>query len=520
MERGAASLGRDKPRYADLIRSLLAIDTPDYLQAAQHLREQMGGARWAEFLKANIDLSHADANPASLDLARAIWRLGTRLLITTNYDRVLDWACPWHHDLVRLDNTALAELAMLVREALHRPTIWHLHGHIDNVDGLVLTPDGYHKLYLGKDSEARYQAALEVLRMQMASRTLLFIGFSLDDAFLGMQISGVFELFRGYTSSAYALVHRSEIERVRAKNLPVELVPFDEFGPPLVALVHELASLSHSNARHVPETLSSVSTLMTPGRTATPSQSRAVVPEPEENPFNQVTAIREPERFIGRDSQYRRLCRLLDGGSVALIGAPKIGKSSLLYQLVRTWPGNVLGPLDLQGIEETAHFYEELGALLGLARVSWRELRNTLRDRHILLLLDELDSGPRRCLDSEHLMGFRSLCSQHSGCKLVSASRQPVKEVFPDTHKGSPAYNFLQPLELREFSADEARVLLAHPWAPAAQHFEPATVDEILALAGGHPFLLQRGAFHCYEALLEPELDWRSAWQLDREHML
>jgi len=30
----------------------------------------------------------------SLELARAVWRLGSRLVVTTNYDKVLQWACP------------------------------------------------------------------------------------------------------------------------------------------------------------------------------------------------------------------------------------------------------------------------------------------------------------------------------------------------------------------------------------------------------------------------------------------
>jgi hypothetical protein len=51
------------------------------------------------------------------------------------------------------------------------------------------------------------------------------------------------------------------------------------------------------------------------------------------NPFTDVVAICDPARFVGREPLLERLLRVLEGGSVALVGERKIGKSSLLHRL-------------------------------------------------------------------------------------------------------------------------------------------------------------------------------------------
>ncbi len=54
-----------------------------------------------------------------------------------------------------------------------------------------------------------------------------------------------------------------------------------------------------------------------------------------ENPFTDTMAIRDGVRFVGRESELRRLKQMLRGGSVSLQGDHKMGKSSLLYLGVR-----------------------------------------------------------------------------------------------------------------------------------------------------------------------------------------
>ncbi len=240
---GAARLEREG-KNAGLVRALVEDDPPDYLQAAQKLRDKLGPL-WGGFLKDAIDVSRAEVANGSLALARAVWRLGSRLVITTNYDQVLRWACPaeGRDDLKIWDINAPAEQAEYLRRGeLRAPTVWHLHGHIDDAAELILTPDGYASLYpVAGEAEPRHQAALETLRHLLASRSFLFVGFSLDDEHFGVELRRMLDVFERFGGPHYALVHQRDVERLRGLERSVELIPFEDFGKPLLELLGELS---------------------------------------------------------------------------------------------------------------------------------------------------------------------------------------------------------------------------------------------------------------------------------------
>ena len=122
---------------AKVVRSVLEIRRPDVHYAANQARDALGSV-WYEFLKDKLDIQFERVDPASLELARRIWRLGSNLIITTNYDDVLRWSCPRQEDLQILDIEAPVELASLLQRKLERPTIWHLHGRISKASQLIL----------------------------------------------------------------------------------------------------------------------------------------------------------------------------------------------------------------------------------------------------------------------------------------------------------------------------------------------------------------------------------------------
>jgi len=257
------------------------------------------------------------------------------------------------------------------------------------------------------------------------------------------------------------------------------------------------------------------------------SPSAEVLPDPSclpgllpPNPFGHTLAIRDAARFIGREAELRRLQTMLVGGSVALQGEAKIGKSSLLWRLKGVWQGEAIGPLDCQELADRDDFYACLAEMLHLADSGWSAIRRALKVWTRLLLLDELDAGPSIGLTYQDLARFRGVCNSHAGLKIVAVSRKPLKEVFPDPGRGSEAYNFLVPLTLGLMPAVEACRLLAHPWVPDVPQFDPDISDELLRLAGGHPFKLQRAAFHRYEALVDPAYDWLAAYRQDLEYLL
>ena len=128
------------------MEGLLQMTAPDYRGAADIARKGLGGL-WYKLLEDELNPEQKRARPASLALAKAIWQLGSKLVITTNYDKVLHWTCPNQGDLVSWNIAAPADQVRLLRGELSKPTIWYLHGTIQDSGRLVLTPDGYSTLY-------------------------------------------------------------------------------------------------------------------------------------------------------------------------------------------------------------------------------------------------------------------------------------------------------------------------------------------------------------------------------------
>jgi hypothetical protein len=170
-------------------------DDPDaYLDAAKVARDARG-ALWFPFLKAQFDPPAERVRPASLDVARAIWRLGSPLVVTTNYDKVLRWASPQERDLRHWTVSDRVNLVDIHRDCVGQPAVWHLHGFIDRPEEIILTPDGYSMLYpTAGQVQVDYEAALVTLRHLLTARTFLFIGFGMEGA-IQRQIRWVRETF-------------------------------------------------------------------------------------------------------------------------------------------------------------------------------------------------------------------------------------------------------------------------------------------------------------------------------------
>ena len=232
---------------AELVRAFLKIQRPDFLYAAQQARDALG-AVWYEYLKQVLDIPHERIDDGSLELARSVWRLGSNLVITTNYDEVLRWACPQQGDLQTWDIEAPVQQAYLLRGEMDRPVIWHLHGRISNPSELILARDGYKLLYPedGRiDRERQYQAALATLRQLAVAKSVLFVGFSLEDEHVGVELKSVHEIYEG-AGQHFAIVQARDADRIRNLKMGIEPITFEDFGEPLLALLKELEAVAGS----------------------------------------------------------------------------------------------------------------------------------------------------------------------------------------------------------------------------------------------------------------------------------
>ena len=131
-----AAEGRDQ--YANAVRAMLGFSPPNTMEAARWAHEGLG-MQWAEFLEQTFDVRRDEVSPESLELARRIWRLGSNLVVTTNYDRVLRWSCA-SEDFVEWQIQQPEGQRNAMRGTLDKPTIWHLHGSITEPSKIILKP--------------------------------------------------------------------------------------------------------------------------------------------------------------------------------------------------------------------------------------------------------------------------------------------------------------------------------------------------------------------------------------------
>ena len=267
-----------------------------------------------------------------------------------------------------------------------------------------------------------------------------------------------------------------------------------------------------------------------------PTPGPAPAPVQWQNPFIEVFALRDEQRFIDRDSDLRLLRLRLSSGLVSLQGDNKIGKSSMLWKLAVTWPEPVIGPLSFQ-VRSWAEMVKEITCQAGKSYKNRADFRDALLHFHGLLLLDEMELGPGKGLTHKDCSFLRGCLEENRGLKMVIASRKPVMKDSRFVGADSPLYNICQPHILGPFEEAAARQLLAHPWAPGVPGFGVEMENELLALAlyvcrespgknmekekpGYHPYLLQRAACHGFEGLADPGYDWKTAFQQDKEQML
>jgi hypothetical protein len=229
------------------------LEDNEYLDAARVARDALGSL-WFDFLKAQFDPPAEHVLPASLEVARAVWRLGSPLVVTTNYDKVLRWASPQQRDLRHWTVGDRVNLVDIQRNSVEQPVIWHLHGFIDRPEEIILTPDGYRALYPpSNEVQTNYKAALETLRYLLTARTFLFIGFGVEDA-IQQQIRWVQETFGGAGGKHFVLVRAEDQEATEKElsGLSVQPIPFAEFGQPLLDLLSKLVGHTDSGCLSAP----------------------------------------------------------------------------------------------------------------------------------------------------------------------------------------------------------------------------------------------------------------------------
>jgi tetratricopeptide (TPR) repeat protein len=237
LERAVQALrDSDKEHFANLVED--QINKNIYLDAAKYARDGLKGD-WNDFLDKQFNPKLSDIPDSSFEIAKLIWQLGSQLVITTNYDKVL------RRNKANIDiwdiEAKYRQGKALVDGLPENPTVWHLHGYIDNPSDIILTPDGYQKLYPDNtNAKVKYETSLTTLKSLLIPYTFLFIGFSLEDTNFTDQIKQINDLFDGSTGNHFALVKETDKNRIDSLGLPVKPITYNDHGQPLIDLLREL----------------------------------------------------------------------------------------------------------------------------------------------------------------------------------------------------------------------------------------------------------------------------------------
>lgn len=235
----------NKKDEADLIRLSLKVKKNNYLQIAGDIKDFFPSDQlFYDTLKNIFDKQSSDIEISSLAFAKSIWNLNQKLIITTNYDKVLQWASPSPTDTNRWDIQSVHEQASSLITEIRNETVWHLHGHIDNIKSVILTEDSYNELY-NSEKTSKFKVAYNTLRHYLISKSFLFIGYSLDDEYFVRELIDICNIFDSQSSLHYILLEEG---RFLPKELDKKIIPiyYKGKGEKLIEKIKSLSSFNNT----------------------------------------------------------------------------------------------------------------------------------------------------------------------------------------------------------------------------------------------------------------------------------
>lgn len=231
-----------------------ALAAGNFVRAATIARGRLGTPRWNRLITESFRIS-AEVFHQPLPLHRAIWRASRGLVITTNYDDSLNYASPPDRPLRIVGLDLGVDLATLTQYGVDEPIVWHLHGTVDNPSGVIISAEGYDLAYdPTSDSDSRYKSTAHALSTIAATRSLLFVGFSLRDDAIVRMLRYVHHTYPNNHIIHFVICCQAEAEEMQsridgAELDNIDLLVVEDFGAPMVALLEELESPEWSRSR-------------------------------------------------------------------------------------------------------------------------------------------------------------------------------------------------------------------------------------------------------------------------------
>jgi hypothetical protein len=232
------------------------------------------------------------------------------------------------------------------------------------------------------------------------------------------------------------------------------------------------------------------------------------------NPFVPLsTRVDDPQQFFNREREIRRVFEVLNSGSsVALIGEEGIGKSSLLWKVCQQAESCLHSPrqsvfLDLNWVNDENDFYSALCHEVGIPESKDYSLTRNLRDRRILLAIDNVGKmtwvGFTRGV-RDRLRGLAE--GSNAPLKLILAASEPLERLFNDSQdegKTSPLAGICQEENLKPWDEPIARAFIDARLAMTSVRFTEEEIIQLVQESGGHPRQLMQLCYRTYSRYVE-----------------
>ncbi|MBE3560288.1 MAG: ATP-binding protein, partial [Ktedonobacteraceae bacterium] len=243
------------------------------------------------------------------------------------------------------------------------------------------------------------------------------------------------------------------------------------------------------------------------------------------NPYGTSTTILEAERFFGRTEALDYLySEIIARRCVSVVGTRRIGKSSLLrcivlpeiqqrFASVYDLQKHLLVYIDLgEFLTDTVQdFLDEVCTqLLAQSRPGLvlqapqeedspdklRSLLDQIQEQgfHTVLLFDAFHKITYNTHFDASFFSFLRAQANHGRVSYITASITPLDTCCHPYIEGSPFFNIFGVYHLGTLDNHEAHQLITEPARACGDPFSEQDVEEILTLAGRHPFFIQRVA--------------------------
>lgn len=426
---------------ADLVRT--EAQRGDLLQAASYGFDRLTKQQIGDFIRSACRYGVAKPH----EVHRKIVTLGPRCFVTTNYDNLLEESLHrWQPDRFfrpPVTNRHLTETAEIVH-ARAIDFIFKPHGDAADSESIILTREQYRQLLPGGER----QAALESLKMLLASRPVVYLGFSLRDPDFIYVRDLLANTYKGGVRDHYAVM--ADISDVESdywrRNYGIHLISYATTERPD-------KSRDHSALLTLLDTLLEKSPVLPMVAGFDPCSSDVIlalaryaaglVRSPKANPEFQIRVHAEAERRRGEYIYYKpdrfEHCPVesfLDDGPqrALLIGSPGAGKTYAVRRAAARLAEKIHGaclsdPFDQKGITvpvvaDLKLYRGNLHELVSQTLPASLPLDEMVRRFKVKIFLDSFNEIPRDYLESgSYELDFGKFTTSIGDVSLLISSR-------------------------------------------------------------------------------------------------